>query len=506
MVEALTEAFGLIATLENLLAITVGVAVGVFVGAIPGMTGTLAVALALPFTFYMPPVTAILLLVGIYKGSFYGGSIPAILIRSPGTPAAACTALDGYPLSQQGKARKALHAALYASVGADLFSSLALFFFSGVIASYALRFGPAEFFALVCFALTITAGVSGNSLLRGLVATMLGLLLATIGQDLVYGSPRMHFGHAELMGGLSFIPVLIGLFAIPEIINSIVRGSQSVAEVRRVDRTRLSWAELRGILPAIARGGVIGVALGAIPGIGGAPAAFVSYTEARRTSKSPEAFGKGSLEGVAAAESGNNGVCGATLIPLLALGVPGDVITAIILGAFMIHGIAPGPGLFDNNLPIVYAIFMGILFSSLVLFVTGRVAISAFGRIAEVPRSFLMPIVLVLCAYGAFGVNNSLFDVLVMMVMGVVGYAMYRLSIPAAPFLIGFILGPMLEDNLRRALLTSHGDPAVFLRSGISVFFLGLALLSVIVILRSQIRRARERRRQGAAAASRPGS
>lgn len=506
MLEALSGAVELVATIENLIAIVAGVGVGVFVGAIPGMTGTLAVALALPFTFYMPPVTAILLLVGIYKGSFYGGSIPAILIRSPGTPAAACTALDGYPLAQQGKARKALHTALYASVAADLFSAFALFFFSGIIASYALRFGPPEFFALVCFALTITAGVSGNSLLRGMVSTMLGLLLATIGQDLVYGSPRMHFGSAELMGGLSFIPVLIGLFAIPEIINSIVRGSQSVAETASVDRTRLSWAEFRQVLPVIGRGSVIGVALGAIPGIGGAPAAFVSYTEARRTSRNPEAFGRGSLEGVAAAESGNNGVCGATLIPLLALGVPGDVITAIILGAFMIHDIAPGPGLFENNLPVVYAIFIGILLSSAVLFVCGRLAIGAFGRIAEVPRSFLMPIVLVLCAYGAFGVNNSLFDVAVMMVMGVVGYTMYRLSIPAAPFLIGFILGPMLEDNLRRSLLSSQGDFTVFLRSGISVFFLALALLSLVLILRGQIRKAREIRRRGAiGSASNPG-
>lgn len=494
MFEALAAAFELIFTLQNLLVIVAGVGIGVFVGAIPGMTGTLAVALALPFSFYLPPVTAILLLVGIYKGSFYGGSIPAILIRSPGTPAAACTALDGYPLSQQGKARKALHAALYASVGADLISNLALFTFAAMIASYALRFGPPEFFALICFALTITAGVSNNSLLRGMISAMLGLLLATIGQDLVYGSPRMHFGEPELMGGLNFIPVLIGLFAIPEIINSIVRRSQAISQVGIVDRTKLTGRELRQILPSIGRGGLIGVALGAIPGIGGAPAAFLSYAEAKRTSKEPEKFGKGSLEGVAAAESGNNGVCGATLIPLLALGIPGDVITAIILGAFMIHGVSPGPGLFENNLPIVYAIFMGILFSSLVLFIMGRMAISAFGRIAEIPSSFLMPVVLVLCAYGAFGVNNSLFDVGVMMVMGVVGYTMFRLAIPAAPFVIAFVLGPMLEDNLRRSLLLSNGDPSIFLRSGISVFFLALALLSVIVILRGQVKRARAER------------
>ncbi|MFN2349331.1 MAG: tripartite tricarboxylate transporter permease [Thioalkalivibrio sp.] len=490
MLEALGSALMLFASVENLIAIVIGVTIGVIVGAIPGMTGTLAVALALPFTFYLSPVTAILLLVGIYKGSFYGGSIPAILIRSPGTPAAACTALDGYPLTQQGKSGKALNMALYASCLADLVSNAALFFFAAMIAGYALRFGPAEFFALICFALTITAGVSGNSLLRGLVATCLGLLLATIGQDLVYGSPRMHFGEPELMGGLNFIPVLIGLFAIPEIINSIARRGAPPPEIKAVDRNRVTWPELRSCLPAIGRGSLIGVVLGAIPGIGGAPAAFLSYSEAKRTSKEPEKFGKGSLEGVAAAESGNNGVCGATLIPLLALGIPGDVITAIILGAFMIHGIAPGPQLFETNLSMVYAIFIGILVSSVVLFVVGKMAIKAFGRIADVPKGILLPAVLVLCVYGAYAVNNTLFDVGVMLVMGVVGYIMLRLSIPAAPFLIAFILGPMFEDNLRRALLTSRGSPLVFLQSGISLFFLGLTVIAVILILRGQMNKA----------------
>lgn len=497
MLDALAGAADLFFAFDNLLAIVIGVTIGVVVGAIPGMTGTLAVALALPFTFYMPPVTAILLLVGIYKGSFYGGSIPAILVRSPGTPAAACTALDGYPLAQQGKAGKALNIALYASCLADLVSNAALFFFAALIAGYALRFGPPEFFALICFALTITAGVSGNSLLRGLVASALGLFLATIGQDLVYGSPRMAFGEPELMAGLNFIPVLIGLFAIPEILRAVGQRGTPSPITTSVDRMRVTWQEFRSCLPTIARGSAIGVVLGAIPGIGGAPAAFLSYSEARRTSKHPEKFGKGALEGVAAAESGNNGVCGATLIPLLALGIPGDVITAIILGAFMIHGIAPGPQLFQNDISLVYAIFMGILASSVALFFIGKVAISAFGRIADIPRGILLPIVLVLCVYGAYGVNNTLFDVLVMMVMGVVGYAMLKLSIPAAPFLIAFILGPMFEDNLRRSLLGSKGSPIVFFESGISVFFLALTAFSLFFILRGQIRNARKKEPDG---------
>jgi putative tricarboxylic transport membrane protein len=496
MLDALVTGFDLFASWGNLAAIVVGVVIGVLVGAIPGMTGTMAVALALPFTFYMSPITAILLLVGIYKGSFYGGSIPAILIKTPGTPAAACTALDGYPLARQGQAGKALNIALYASCIADLVSSMALIFLAGVIAGFALQFGPPEFFALICFSLTITAGVSGDSLLRGLIAAALGLFLATIGLDLVYGTTRLTFGEPELLSGLNFIPVLIGLFALPEIIDAFARrdGGSSGGKTSRLGEARLSWPEFRRCIPNIARGSVIGVVLGAIPGIGGAPASFLSYSEARRTSKHPEQFGKGSLEGVAAAESGNNGVCGATLIPLLALGIPGDVITAIILGAFMIHGLSPGPLLFQQNIPTVYAVFMGILVSSAVLFAAGRLAISAFSRIADVPRAILFPAVLVLCVYGAYAVNNNLFDVLLMLIMGVAGYIMLRLSVPAAPFLIAFILGPMFEDNLRRSLLLSHGALDIFFRSWISTLFLGLALLSVALVAQRAFQNLSKRR------------
>ncbi len=502
MLDALAGAFDLFASVDNVLAIVLGVTVGVTIGAIPGMTGTMAVALALPFTFYMEPVTAILLLVGIYKGSFYGGSIPAILIRTPGTPAAACTSLDGYPLAQQGKAGQALNMALYASCIADLISNLALFFFAAAITGYALRFGSPEFFALICFALTITAGVSGDSLLRGFISGALGLFLATIGQDLIYGSPRMSFGEPELLAGLNFIPVLIGLFAVPEILDAVARRTGAVNTTNDVGRKHLSWPLFRSCMPTILRGSAIGVVLGAIPGIGGAPAAFLSYSEAHRNSREPEKFGKGSLEGVAAAESGNTGVCGATLIPLLALGIPGDVITAIILGAFMVHGLAPGPQLFETDISLVYAIFMGILFSSLTLFVVGKLAITTFARVADVPKGVLFPIVLVLCVYGSYAVNNTLFDVFVMLVMGVIGFGMLRLSIPAAPFLIAFILGPMFEDNLRRSLLQSQGSLRIFFESGISAFFLALTALSLVLILRRQMRNRRARAAAEGSAAS----
>ena len=444
----------------------------------------MAVALALPFTFYMNPITGIILLVGIYKGAIYGGSISAILIKTPGTPAASCTVLDGYPLAEKGEAGKALRMALYASCVADFISNLSLILFAGVIASFALRFGPPEFFTLICFSLTIIAGVSGKSLLRGIIAGGFGLLLATVGLDLVYGTNRFSFGSADLMAGLNFIPVLIGLFALPEMIRAGSAGISDRGKASSLGKDKLSWKEFKRSLKSIFRGSFIGVILGAIPGIGGAPAAFLSYSEAKRTSKYSNNFGKGELEGVAASEAGNNGCCGATMIPLLALGVPGDVITAVILGAFMIHNLTPGPLLFQQNITVVYAIFMGIMLSSLFMLIMGHFSIKVFSRIADIPKKLLFPAVLILCFYGSYAVNNSMFDVFIMIVMGFLGYFMMSFDLPAAPFLIAFILGPMFEDNLRRSMLLSKGSISIFFRSPICWFFIALTVISVLLIVR----------------------
>lgn len=488
MLENLSIAFGLFATIDNVIVLFVGVLVGCIVGAIPGMTATMGVALALPFTFYMNPVTGILLLLGVYKGGIYGGSIPAILIKTPGTPAAACTVLDGYPLAQKGQANKALHMALYSSCVADFVSNIALIFFAGSIAAYALKFGPPEFFTLILFSLTIIAGVAGDSLSRGLISAMLGLFLATIGLDLIYGTERLIFGEPELMGGLKFIPVLIGLFAIPEIINHYTHRHGAGDKIKNLGNDGVTMVEWMRCLKSVIRGSFIGVMMGAIPGIGGAPSAFLSYSEAKRTSKVADNFGKGELEGIAASEAGNNGVAGATMIPLLALGVPGDVITAVILGAFMIHGLQPGPILFEQNITLVYAIFMGIMLSSIFLLIVGKLGIRVFARISDVPNSFLYPVVLVLCVFGTYAVGNTMFDILIMLIMGLVGYFMLRFKIPAAPFLIAFILGPLLEDSFRQALQLSRGDFSIFIRNPICWFFIGLTVISLGLIIRRNLK------------------
>jgi len=484
----LMAGLALVGNYQSFLALFVGVVIGTIGGAIPGISATMAVALTLPLTFSMQPITGILLLLGVYKGGIFGGSIPAILIKTPGTPASSATVLDGYPMAEKGQAGKALGMALWASCTADLISNLSLILFAGWLASFALQFGPPEFFTLILFSLTIISGVSGKSLLRGALSAMLGLFLATVGLDLVYGTSRFTFGNTNMMGGLNFIAVLIGLFAIPEILSMVWKPVDTKGATRQLGHNRVTFADYRRCFKTIVRGSFIGVFLGAIPGIGAAPSAFLSYSEARRKSPNRENFGKGELEGVAASESGNNGVAGATLIPLLALGVPGDVITAVIMGAFMVHGLQPGPMMFINHANIIYGLFVGLIISSFFLFFVGSIAIKGFKYVADIPAGILFPGVLILCVFGVFAVNNSIFDVGVMFVMGWIGYVMLRNDIPAAPFLIGFILGPLLEDNFRQAMLMSHSSPLILFRGPITWFFWSLTAITVVAITRAGIK------------------
>lgn len=487
-VDSFLAGLSLVGNVESFAALFIGVAIGTVAGAIPGLSATMAVALTLPFTFSMTPITGILLLLGVYKGGIFGGSIPAILIKTPGTPASSATILDGYPLAEKGQAGKALGMALWASCTADLISNLSLILFAGWLASFALSFGPPEFFALILFSLTIIAGVSGESLLRGTLSAMLGLLLATIGLDLIYGTQRFTFENPNMMGGLNFIAVLIGLFAIPEIISMVWNPKAHDGKTRSLGDNWVTFQDYKNSFRSIVRGSFIGVFLGSIPGIGAAPSAFLSYSEARRKSKNKDNFGKGEIEGVAAAEAGNNGVAGATLIPLLALGVPGDVITAIILGAFMIHGLQPGPMMFIMNTDIIYGLFIGLIVSSAFLFVIGSFAIKGFKYVADIPPGVLFPAVMVLCIYGVFAVNNNLFDVGVMFAMGWVGFLMMRFKVPTAPFLIAFILGPLLEDNFRQAMLMSGSSPTILFRGPITWFFWTLTCITVIAIVRAGIK------------------
>jgi putative tricarboxylic transport membrane protein len=352
------------------------------------------------------------------------------------------------------------------------------------LALFALRVGPPEYFMLMAFSLTIVASISGRSLLLGIVAACLGLLLATVGEDM-YGSFRFAMTE-DMKSGLGVVPVLIGLFALPEMLKLAIFRPEENTQAMKLGDNRLTMKEFRGSLKSIIRGSFIGVILGAIPGIGPSTAAFFSYSEARRTSKNGDRFGEGELEGIAASESANNGCCGATMIPLLALGVPGDVITGVMLGAFMIHGLTPGPLLFQNNIGEVYSLFIGMLFSSFFLFVAGKLTASGFAKISRIPQQVLLPCIVILCVFGIYSVASSPFDVAVLLVMGVVGFVMMVLNIPAAPFLIAFILGPMFEDNMRRSLAISRGDLGVFFQSWISWGFFALTILFVALTIRRE--------------------
>lgn len=487
MIIDILSALEMLITPMNMIAICAGVAFGVFMGAVPGLTGTMGIALVIPLTYTFEPITAFALLLGTYKGALFSGCIPAILINTPGTPAAAATVLDGYPLTQKGRGGEAMGMALWSSVIGDVISTVALIFGALLLAQLATKFGPPEFAMLVLFSLTIVAGVSGDSMIKGMIAAAVGFMFGTVGLDPMMATPRFTFGEITLLNGISLMAMLIGLFAVSEL---FIQSEAALSSVKNVvvPKAKISWTQIRAKLPTIFRGSAIGIVLGSIPGLGATPSAFLSYSEAKRASKTPEKFGKGSLDGVAAAESANNATAGGALIPLMALGVPGDVVTAVLLGAFLIHGLAPGPQLFAENLDLVYAIFIALLIAALMLPIIGLAAIRLFSKIVMIPRYALYPIIAVLCMLGVYGFNSSPTDLWIMLGFGLLGYGMRKLAFPLAPMMIGFVLEPIGEQSVRQALTISAGDWMVFVSTPISITFLVLTLLSIAFITRRTLK------------------
>lgn len=486
--------FGLViehlSKIELLILLPLAVLGGMVIGAIPGLTSTMAVGVLLPFTLFLDPLTGVLVLVGIGKGSLFGGSISAILMNVPGTPAAACTVIDGYPLAQKGQAGRAIETALWASFIGDLMSVVALVLLAGWLASFGLQFGPKEFFALILLSLTVIAALSQESLPRGICGGMLGLLLGVVGLDLVNATPRFVFGSDDLAEGIPFMPLLIGLFALPDIIEHYMSKARNL-EARVIDRTRFSRADFRRTLPTIVKGSAIGITMGAIPGIGATASTFVSYAEAKRSSPDRAEFGKGALSGVAAAESANSGTKAATLIPLLALGVPGDVITAILLGAFYFHGLSPGPLLFQQNLPFIHALYIALFVSGFCILIFGYSLKRWMTLIASIPRDLLYPPIVFLTIIGAYALSNTMFAVYTMFAFGILGMILRRLRVPAPAVLIGFVLSALLEDNLRRALLISRGDVADLFASPLAMGLHAVTIMVVATVAYRSIRKSR---------------
>lgn len=473
--------------LGNLFYLVLGVTGGIVIGALPGLTATMGVAILLPFTFGMDAVTGLIMLVGIYIGAIYGGSISAILLNTPGTPASAATCFDGYALVKKGYPTKALSASTIASALGGLISCLALVTISPVLAKFALRFSAPEYFALALFGLTIIASISAENFLKGIIAGMIGLLISCFGMDAITSYPRFTFGVVDLLNGFSVIPVLIGLFAVSEVFNQIetLVGEKEIKTDIVMDKNYMNWKEIKHCLPTIIKSGVIGTFIGSIPGAGADIAAFVCYNEAKRSNKN-EKFGEGSLVGISAPEAGNNGVTGGALVPLLTLGVPGDAVAAVLLGALIIQGLTPGPLLFEQNPEIVYGLFSSMIIGNILLLFIGLAGIKFYSRIVEIPKTLMIPAILILSTIGSYSMNNSLFDVGVTFVFGIIGYIMSKIKMPSSPIVLAVILGPMLETNLRKAVLMYEGSYSFLYTRPITIIFLILTVLSMVSALRKK--------------------
>ena len=483
-------------TFGNLLLILSGVVLGIVVGAIPGLSAPMAIAIAVPLTFYMSPLAAVAFLVSVNKGGTFGGSISGILLNTPGSPEAAATTLDGYPLARRGQPIRALRTALYASVGGDLFSDVVLIIVAAPLALVALRLGPVEIGALVVVALAFVAELLARSPSKGLIAVAIGLLVATIGADPTMAVPRLTFGMVELQGGVPLMSVGIGILALSEVLIQLElrlrrRGAEEARPVaigRRSATDRLSGGDLRRIAPVIGRSAVIGTAVGALPGLGTTLAAFLGYSAARRASRDPGSFGKGNIEGIAGAEAANSAVVGSNLIPLLALGIPGNVAAALLVGAFIIHGIIPGPWLFEEQPRLVYGLFISMIVANAINLAVAGGFLRWFALVLRLPGHLVFPGIVFLCILGSFLNEQSLFAVAVTILFGLLGYVMRRFDFPIVAFIIGFILGPMLEHSLSQTVVLTGGA-----FSGLLDYPVALALyaLAVLVVLRPLWRRHR---------------
>lgn len=477
----------------SLLAIVAGTVIGVIVGVLPGLGSVVGITMVLPFTFGMPQVPAIALMLGVYCGSVYGGSITAIILNTPGTPQAAATVLDGYPMAKRGEADLAIGWVTTASTLGGLFSVLVLIVAAPYLARFSLQFTPIEYFMLGIFALTCIANVSRGQMLKGLLSGLAGIMLATIGTDPVTGDLRFTFDNFELSAGVELVPAVVGLFALAEMFVRVAERwtPATAAAPMRVGFRMPPLAAWKGRLGGLLRSCLIGSFVGALPGTGAATASFIAYSEARRTSKNRENFGKGEPDGLIACESSNNAVTGSALVPTLALGVPGDPVTAVMLGALVIQGVIPGPNLFSNEIELVYAIFLVLILVNLVMFATGALGAQLFTRVLRIPEPLLIGLVLVIAMIGAYGVRGNMLDIWVALGAGLLGTAMRFAGFPIAPMVIGMVLSPMIEQSLRQGLLITRGDFLAFFERPIALALLVLTLSVVAWPLLSRLIRRR---------------
>ncbi len=464
-----------------LLLIPLGILLGVFVGAIPGLSATVGIAVFLPFTFTLYPLPGLVLLLGIYNGAAYAGSIPAILVRTPGTPAAAATVIDGYPMARKGQAGQALTISLIASAVGGLLGAILLSALAPMLAEFALAFGPPEYFALGVLALTIIGSLGEGSLAKGFISAGLGVLIAMVGLDPISGFNRFAFGSAELSGGIQLIPLLVGLFGAAEALYQIERLGEG-EHPGGTGGFRVGFGMLRYLSPTMLGSTLIGFFTGVLPGVGGDIGGYVAYNETKRFARGDKKFGEGDPRGVAAAESANNAGQVGGLVPTLTLGIPGNAAAAVLIGALLVQGLQPGPQLFTGSPDLVYGSFIAIFISFAVLIVIGALGIRLWVNLMEIPPGLLWPAIIVLSIIGSYAVRTNPFDIFVMLLAGILGYFMLKRNFPIAPLLIGVIVGPIAEQNYRRAMISAGGSFDWMLEP-LTLTLLLLAVVSFVVSL-----------------------
>ena len=477
--------------LSSVLAMLIGTAAGILIGAIPGLTATLAMALLLPFTYAMPPLVALGMMAGIYNGSMYGGAIPAILMKIPGTPSAVATTFDGYPLTQAGRAKYALQLALASSTMGSIISALALMVIAPPLVSLALRFGPVEYFWVAIFGLTSVSLLLEGAPARGLTSAMIGVAIGLVGMDVITGSERLVFGVRHVAGGINLAVMLTGLFAVPPAL-AMLSAKKIKGEGTALSGVGLKISEALYYLKTWIRSGLIGVIVGIMPGAGGNLAGILGYAEEKRSAKDSSQFGKGDPRGLAASECANNADNASSLIPTLALGVPGNSVAALIMGAMLIQGLNPGPALFSQSGDIVYGFMWQMMITAFFMFALGLIGAKLLVNMLKIPSALLAPMILIICSLGTYASTNSMADVWLMLGFGVMGYVLSRNGYPMAPIVLGAILGPLAESSFRQGLLISQGDALFFFSSPISLVLVA-TIVSILMLPLFRSIRARQK-------------
>lgn len=489
MLEGLLMGIGNLFEPTNLAILISATLIGFLGGALPGISGTMLVILFLPVSYFLDPIPAFILLTTVYASSVFSGLISAVLFRTPGTPEAVATVFDGYPMAQKGMPGQALGTGILCSAIGGIIGSFFLIFLTPLLSSVALRFSSPEYFSLAVMGLTVVVSLGAKDLARGFIGVGLGLFLGTIGMDPLTGTERFTFGSTSLLSGISLIPVIIGLFAISEVLRKSQEDTKFDQKIQKFKTKIFNKEIFKKIKGTIAKSSLIGVFIGILPGIGATTASMVSYSEAVRSSKHPEDFGTGIPEGIAAPETANNAAAMGTIIPLISLGIPGGASTAVLLGAFIMHGLQPGPMLINDSPDLVYTLFIALLCTNILILILSKPFIRVFAKIMSIPYHILGPLIIMFCIIGTYAVNNAVSDVWIMLLFGILGFFLDKLKFPIATIILGLVLGPLAEEEFRRSLEMSSGSFHIFFTRPISITLLVLALISLSYALFNRYRK-----------------